>query len=95
MSLRNMEVQYIGDTLYLPPLERKVKHIEVREPSVNGYKYFEPERTCEVDGAYSSDGWLDESSHIWTFELSCGHSIDSLWGEPPRFCPECGAKVVS
>ncbi len=30
----------------------------------------------------------------WEYELSCGHTI--IWedSEPPRYCPECGTKVV-
>lgn len=41
MSLRNMEVQYVGDTLYLPPLEREVKHIVVREADVADWMRYE------------------------------------------------------
>ena len=49
MGLRNITVQYVGDTLYLPPLEREVKRITVRKPDVNGYEYFEK--------AYGEDGF--------------------------------------
>ena len=45
MSLRNMEVQYVGDTLYLPPLEREVKHIIVR--GVKDWEHFEPVVRCK------------------------------------------------
>lgn len=31
MSMRKMTVQYIGDTLYLPSLEREVRHIIERD----------------------------------------------------------------
>lgn len=27
-------------------------------------------------------------------ELSCGHTCDTDWPEPPEFCSECGARVV-
>lgn len=42
MSIRNMEVQYIGDTLYLPPLEREVSRIIVREYDLRDWEYFKP-----------------------------------------------------
>lgn len=47
MSLRNMTVQYTGDTLYLPPLEREVKHIIVYNDGLNGFKHFEPIVHCK------------------------------------------------
>lgn len=30
----------------------------------------------------------------WEYELSCGHTI--IWedSEPPRYCPECGRRIV-
>lgn len=91
MSLRNMEVQYVGDTLYLPPLEREVKHITVRKPEVNGFEYFVPERTCEELGSIR----IWQECDVWSHELSCGHEIDTLDIEPPNYCPNCGAKVVN
>ena len=45
--------------------------------------------TCEVEGSidYGEFG-------CWQYELSCGCRI--IWpdNEPPRFCPECGARYV-
>lgn len=31
---------------------------------------------------------------VITFRLSCGHSSSNFTGEPPVYCPVCGAKVV-
>lgn len=47
--------------------------------------------TCYVigwhDGVLMDDpGWYD---------LSCGHVYETFDDEPPKFCPECGRKVVS
>ena len=47
MSLRNMEVQYVGDTLYLPPSEREVKHIVVRNVDVDDWVRYEPIVRCK------------------------------------------------
>lgn len=46
MSLRSMTVQYVGDTLYLPPLEREIKHIIVREADVADWIRYEPIVRC-------------------------------------------------
>ena len=45
--------------------------------------------TCEVEGS-TKLGFEPYFEH----DLSCGHTVTSEWWEPPRFCPECGAKVV-
>ena len=45
--------------------------------------------TCEVEGS-TKLGFEPYYEH----DLSCGHTVTSEWPEPPRFCPECGAKVV-
>lgn len=55
MSLRNMEVQYVGDTLYLPPLEREVKHIIVREAGVADWIRYEPIIRCRDCKHYTDD----------------------------------------
>lgn len=46
MSIRDITVQYVGDTLYLPPLEREVKHIVVREAGVADWIRYEPIVYC-------------------------------------------------
>jgi len=50
------------------------------------------EQTCEVDNtiSWAWNGWTKFYEH----ELSCGHVITSVDKEPPKFCEECGAKVV-
>ena len=50
------------------------------------------ERTCECDSTlYWDMGFGDP---YYEHELSCGHTIKAFDKEPPRYCPECGAKVV-
>lgn len=49
--------------------------------------------TCHVIGTTSQD-WSDGST-VYTHDLSCGHTCRTDWTEPPAFCDECGARVVS
>lgn len=51
------------------------------------------ERTCKVVGTISMD-WSDGST-VYVHELSCGHTCRTDWPEPPAYCAECGARVVS
>ena len=44
------------------------------------------ERTCCIDGSYYDELWDGTCT-----QLSCGHDV---WSEAPKFCPECGARVV-
>lgn len=44
------------------------------------------ERTCRVEDNYYDAMW---DAVCW--QLSCGHNA---WSDEPKFCPECGAKVV-
>lgn len=37
--------------------------------------------------------WSDGSAAFY-HELSCGHICETVWGKPPSYCPECGARVV-
>lgn len=36
--------------------------------------------------------WLEGS--IYRHDLSCGHTCETSWPEPPAFCNKCGARVV-
>lgn len=85
MSLRNMEVQYVGDTLYLPPLEREVKHIIVRE--VKDLEHFKPKRICH----------FIKYPDNYPYETDDGYCSEchELMYEHYAYCPSCGAKVVS
>lgn len=90
MSLRNMEVQYVGDTLYLPPLEREVKHIVVRDEDVNDWEHFEKGRTCHD----RNESAREHGAYLFMWRCSnCGESYDTEM-DKPNYCPNCGCKVV-
>ena len=31
---------------------------------------------------------------IFHHELSCGHTCDTGWSKPPKYCNECGARII-
>ena len=49
--------------------------------------------TCEVS---SVETYCNELGQLggWEFHLTCGHSFQRPWNEPPAYCPNCGARVV-
>lgn len=51
------------------------------------------ERVCEVVSTISME-WSDGST-VYVHKLSCGHTRETSLPEPPAFCDECGARVVS
>lgn len=59
------------------------------------------ERTCRCGvktiGQVFPDGFDFDGEYttVYIFPLSCGHEVRSLTNRIPRFCPSCGAKVVS
>lgn len=48
--------------------------------------------TCEVVGTTSEDALYGPT--IFHHELSCGHTCDTGWSEPPKYCDECGARIM-
>ena len=50
--------------------------------------------SCKVS---SVETYCNELGQLegWEFHLTCGHSFQRPWNEPPAYCPECGARVVS
>lgn len=49
--------------------------------------------TCHLVGTTSEEGLYDGLT-IFRHELSCGHTCETVWLEPPAYCDECGARVV-
>ena len=49
--------------------------------------------TCKVSSVETYDDELGQLEG-WEFHLTCGHSFQQPWNEPPAYCPECGARVV-
>ncbi len=49
--------------------------------------------TCHVVGTTSEEGLYDGLT-IFRHELSCGHTCETVWLEPPAYCDVCGARVV-
>lgn len=58
------------------------------------------ERTCRCGVKTISHVYPDgfdfdgEYTTTYIFPLSCGHEVRSLTNRIPRFCPNCGAKVL-
>lgn len=61
------------------------------ECAVVGYLADLIDPTCHVVSTILYD-WSDGPEYC--HELSCGHTCDTSWPEPPNFCTECGARVV-
>lgn len=70
---------------YRPPVSMGKEKVERRWNTRN-------ERTCEVDGTIRWR-WMGPTTY-YEHELSCGHVITSVDSEPPKFCEECGARVM-
>ena len=47
--------------------------------------------TCYVVSTISYD-WSDGTEY--SHELSCGHTCNTVYPDPPTFCDKCGARVV-
>lgn len=50
--------------------------------------------TCHLVGTTSEEGLYDGLT-IFRHELSCGHTCETVWLEPPAYCDVCGARVVN
>lgn len=48
--------------------------------------------TCHLVETTSEEGVYGPT--IFHHELSCGHTCDTAWAEPPAYCCECGCRVV-
>lgn len=49
--------------------------------------------TCHLVGTTSEEGLYGPT--IFHHELSCGHTCDTAWTEPPAYCCECGCRVIA
>ena len=49
--------------------------------------------TCHIVETTSEEGLYGPK--IFHHELSCGHTCDTAWPEPPAYCCECGAEVTN
>lgn len=49
--------------------------------------------TCQLVGTTSEEGLYGPT--IFHHELSCGHTCDTAWTEPPAYCYECGCRVIA
>lgn len=63
------------------------------ECAVIGYLADLIDPTCKVSSVETYDDELGQLEG-WEFHLTCGHSFQRPWNEPPAYCPECGARVV-
>lgn len=91
MSVQNIRVEYIGNKLYIPLLERDVKYILVTD--FKGVSIFEKERTCIM--SVIADWEYGDGEEDW--ELLCSNCGNKKWwrmGEHPDYCPKCGARVT-
>jgi len=52
-----------------------------------------PERTCEIIGSYLND-FTNIHMCWYEFEMACGGKFTWNEMEPPKFCPNCGARVI-
>ena len=57
------------------------------------YEVYTPERTCEIESSFLND-FTSEHECWYEFEMQCGYRFTWDEMEPPRCCPNCGAKVV-
>ena len=86
MSIRIMRVQYLGNALRLPKLERDVVLIATED----GKRYV-PERTCTLK--CHKDNWAGG----WWNEYGCGYKLLVPWDADDvaeDYCPKCGGRIA-
>lgn len=49
--------------------------------------------TCEVDSIEPVEDELGQTVG-YEFHLTCGHTCETFWREPPAHCDMCGARVI-
>lgn len=84
MSIRRMVVQYLGNWLRLPKLERDVQMIVTEDG-----QRFRIERACECVAEYAKSP-IDGK----TIVLHRCSACHELMRPHMAYCPNCGAKVV-
>ena len=87
MSIRQVQIQYIGDSLRMPGLERDVREI------VAGGERFVRRGECEWVLEHSGtfyDKWRCSECGFLFVEPRCDQGYTDL---EPNFCPKCGKKV--
>lgn len=67
------------------------EYVEVCHEGGGDSNRYVPERTCRVGYEYEGVPFFHP---IHVHELTCGHDV-RLFEDVPRYCPYCGAKVVS
>lgn len=85
MSLRTINVQYIGSCLRLPKLEREVTAIVTDDG-----KEYRVERTCHIV-RNSRKYVMSDGTEL--FDDGCSECNEYV-GEDDNYCSRCGAKVV-
>lgn len=98
MSIRSITVQYIGNVLFLPKLERDVKLVVERDyGTADPDKRFVMERTCRNN----KDKWSGLAKYLFVCS-ECGWNLTDVGNDAidisarlMKRCPMCGAKVVS
>lgn len=74
-----------------------IDETEVFAVPLDSIKFIEPqERTCKIDGVTPFEFGEYNAVAGYVFSLSCDHNVMRPYkDEPPKYCDECGARVVS
>lgn len=74
-------------TLAIPPDE-----ITLENEADGAAMRYVPERTCRVVSTIRYDWEGGYAGTEYETELSCGHKYTDDYGNPPNYCPDCGAR---